>query len=76
MKRESRTPEGFVHMKTIEEMEEVNIYSDVSEQRSEWSFLFGLLLKHLNYMDLFSIQALEFIRLARRFYVYLQIYHK
>lgn len=22
MKRESRTPEGFVHMKTIEEMEE------------------------------------------------------
>lgn len=43
--RESRTPEGFVHMKTIEEMEEVNIYSDVSEQRSEWSFLFGLLLK-------------------------------
>ena len=33
MKRESRTPEGFVHMKTIEEMEEVNIYSDVSGQR-------------------------------------------
>lgn len=27
MKRESRTPEGFVHMKSIEEMEEVNIYS-------------------------------------------------
>lgn len=47
MKRESRTPEGFVHMKTIEEMEEVNIYSDVSEQRSEWSFLSGLLRKHL-----------------------------
>lgn len=62
-------------MKTIEEMEEVNIYSDVSEQRSEWSFLFGLLLKS-HYADLFSIQALEFIRLARRFYVYLQIYHK
>lgn len=34
-------------MKTIEEMEEVNIYSDVSEQRSEWSFLSGLLRKHL-----------------------------
>lgn len=47
MKRESRTPEGFVHMKTIEEMEEVNIYSDVSEQRSEWSFLSGLLREHL-----------------------------
>lgn len=34
-------------MKTIEEMEEVNIYSDVSEQRSEWSFLSGLQRKHL-----------------------------
>ena len=61
-------------MKTIEEMEEVNIYSDVSGQRPRPPS--PVKKKHLALWTSFSIQALVFIGLARRFYIYLQIYNK
>lgn len=55
--RESRTPEGFVHVKTIE-MEEVNISSDVSEKRSGRSVPLRS-LETPPYLDLFSRRALR-----------------
>lgn len=63
--------------KLAKKWKKLNIYSDVSGLEALIIFPVPSPVKTPRQMDLFfSIQALVFIGLARRFYIYLQIYNK